>query len=69
MLRSRITAWLVGLVICLVLAPSPGTAQTNFGALSGAVADSTGASVPAAQVTITNLNTSERRSMVLKNGG
>ena len=49
---------LIALLLCL-----PAFAQT-LGEISGAVRDSTGAAIPAAQITVTNVDTNATRSAV-----
>jgi hypothetical protein len=51
---------------CLVLLLSFGTylhSQNTYGSISGTVTDSSGAAIPEAQVTLTNLGTSEKRTL------
>lgn len=50
-------------ILALALSSSTGWGQTFYGSISGAVLDATGAVVPGAAVTLTNLGTSEKRSM------
>ena len=51
------------------LALPPAWAQTTFGTVVGTVTDASGAVIPAAQVTLTNLGTSEKRSVTTDTGG
>jgi hypothetical protein len=54
--------WIAALALGLVLSVCPNTwAQTTFGSVTGSVLDSTGAAMPDAQVTLTNIGTSETR--------
>ncbi len=47
---------------CLVLLSPPLAAQSTYGTISGSVTDSSGAAIADAQVTLTNLGTSEKRN-------
>jgi hypothetical protein len=44
-------------------------AQTTFGSITGTITDSTGAPTPGVNVTVTNLDTSEKRHMLTNNDG
>ncbi len=48
---------------------SPVQAQSTYGTISGSVVDSSGAAIAAAQVTLTNLGTSEKRIQSVGNDG
>ena len=48
-------------VACLVLVSPSSRAQTTYGSISGVVTDPSGAAIAGAQVTLTNLGTSEKR--------
>jgi len=48
-------------VACLLTVSPPTLAQTTYGAITGTVTDSSGAAMADAQVTLTNLDTSEKR--------
>lgn len=50
-------------VVALALWTGTGWGQTFYGSISGTVLDATGAAVPGAAVTLTNLGTTEKRSM------
>jgi hypothetical protein len=55
--------WQAGLVLGLMIFTCPGTwAQTTFGSVTGSVADSSGAAMPGAQVTLINLATNDKRT-------
>jgi Carboxypeptidase regulatory-like domain len=64
MMRIRYLSFVVFFVFCLlavsVLSPSL-SAQTTYGAVTGTVTDQTGAAVPEAHVTLTNVGTTEKR--------
>jgi hypothetical protein len=64
MLRLR-KLWLAFLVaiIVLALAPAPGWSQNVYGTIAGAVTDTSGAAVANATVTLTNLDTAQKRSI------
>jgi hypothetical protein len=48
------------LVVCFVLGPRL-AAQTTYGSVSGTITDPSGAAIPDAQVTLTNVDTAEKR--------
>jgi Carboxypeptidase regulatory-like domain/TonB dependent receptor len=48
--------------ICLMMLSLPLRAQTTYGSIAGSVTDATGAAVAEAQVTLTNVATSEKRT-------
>src|SRR5260370_995344 len=50
------------LSLCMVVFSQPMSAQTTYGTISGSVTDSSGAAIVGAQVTLTNLGTSEKRA-------
>src|SRR5260370_7700948 len=50
------------LSLCMVMFSQPLSAQTTYGTISGSVTDSSGAAIVGAQVTLTNLGTSEKRA-------
>ena len=58
---GRRAARLLGAVGILLLWCSAAWGQTTFGSIAGSVSDSTGAIIPGAQVTLTNLGTNEKR--------
>src|SRR6267143_6832935 len=49
-------------VACLVVVSPPSRAQSTYGTVNGSVTDSSGAAIADAQVTLTNLGTSEKRT-------
>jgi Carboxypeptidase regulatory-like domain len=51
-------------VFLVALWPRAGWGQTVYGSIAGTVLDSSGAAIPGTTVTLTNLGTSEKRSMV-----
>jgi hypothetical protein len=56
---TRVALLLTCLALTVLMAwPSPATAQAVYGTISGTVTDSSGAVVPGARVTVTNVNTS-----------
>lgn len=66
---SRIFAILL-LCVCLLLSFSlPLCAQNTYGSIAGAVTDASGASIADANVTLTNLGTSEKRTQSSGNDG
>src|SRR5467141_5451823 len=54
---------------CLVVVSPPSRAQSTYGSVSGAVTDSSGGAIADAQVTLTNLGTSEKRTQSTGNDG
>src|SRR6266446_5674159 len=50
------------LVACMVMLSRPVSAQSTYGTVTGSVTDSSGGAVAEAQVTLTNLGTSEKRT-------
>src|SRR5467141_5218602 len=62
---KSLVAFALGLsfcVACLVVVSPPSRAQTAYGAVNGSVTDASGAAIADAQVTLTNLGTSEKRT-------
>jgi hypothetical protein len=59
----------ITLGVTCFLAAAPGFGQTFYGSIVGSVADATGGSVPQANVTLTNLGTAERRTMMTDDSG
>ena len=53
----------VAVVILLSLWPRAGWGQTVYGSIAGTVLDASGAAIPGTAVTLTNLGTSDRRTM------
>src|SRR6267378_3362529 len=49
-------------VACLVVVSPPSRAQSTYGTVNGSVTDSSGAAIADAQVALTNLSTSEKRT-------
>jgi len=62
-------AAVLSLGILLSMACLDSHAQSTYGSISGTVADSSGAAVPAANVTLTNLSTSEKRTQATGDDG
>src|SRR6267143_1372727 len=56
-------------VACLVVVSPPSRAQSTYGTLNGSVTDSSGAAIADAQVTLTNLGTSEKRTQTTGGDG
>ncbi len=56
-------------LLCSVLFTESLSAQTTFGNIVGTIADASGASVPGASVTLTNIRTDEKRSEASDNEG
>jgi len=55
--------WTAGLTVGLMIFASPSTwAQTTYGSITGSVVDPSGAIVPDAKVTLTNMGTKETRT-------
>lgn len=59
----------VALVMLLALWPRTGQAQQVYGTIAGTVLDASGAAIPGAGVTLTNLGTGNKRSMTSEAGG
>ena len=56
-------------ILLLALWSSTGWGQTFFGSIAGTVLDASGAAVPAATVTLTNIGTSEKRTLESDSSG
>jgi hypothetical protein len=69
MIRRQPRSRLLGAVLALLLAISNNYAQTTFGSITGVVSDSSGAAIPSASVTATNVATMEKRAMETSNEG
>ena len=61
MTKGRLRSCLLGAIFLSSFAASPIHAQTTFGSIVGTITDASGAPTPDAQVTLTNLDTSEKR--------
>ena len=59
--KAKTTLWLCLAALLISIPPAP--AQTFYGSIVGAIKDASGATLPEVNVTLTNLGTSERRSM------
>src|SRR5882672_7844231 len=57
------------LVACMVMFSRPVSAQSTYGTITGSVTDSSGGAVAGAQVTLTNLGTSEKRTQATGSDG
>jgi hypothetical protein len=60
---GRVKFLSITVVFLLALWPRAGWGQTVYGTLAGTVLDSSGAAVPGTTVTLTNIGTSEKRTM------
>src|SRR3989454_1785273 len=60
---------LLRVIAVVLLCAVAGIAQTNKGAISGTVFDSNGAAVPGATVTITNLGTGQKATLITTDSG
>lgn len=60
---KKLTMILGTAVMLLALGPRAGHAQTVYGSIAGTVLDASGAAIPGALVTLTNLGTASKRSM------
>src|SRR6266478_7863495 len=61
-LRKLWLAFLAAIVV-LALAPAPGWGQNVYGTITGTVTDTSGAAVANATVTLTNMDTAQKRSI------
>jgi hypothetical protein len=61
--RFRQVCGVIAIAIALIFSTLPALAQSSFGQISGTVADSTGAAIPGAIVTITSTNTRAARTV------
>src|SRR5438046_9983992 len=64
--KLRSLASVVGVYFCFI---TPATGQTTFGTVVGTVSDTSGAVIPAAQVTMTSLAMTEKRVITTDNTG
>lgn len=70
MRRKYCLATWVGVALCwIAVSSAPLRAQSTYGSITGSVTDPSGAAVPAAQVTLTNLGTSEKRTQTTGSDG
>ena len=56
-------------VACMVMLSQPVSAQSTYGTVTGSITDPSGAAVADAQVTLTNLGTSEKRTQTTGSDG
>ncbi|MBV9032958.1 MAG: carboxypeptidase regulatory-like domain-containing protein [Acidobacteriaceae bacterium] len=66
---TRLNGLCAALIIGLMSLTSISSAQTTFGSVVGTVTDPSGSAVPNAQVTLTNLGTSEKRTETTNSEG
>jgi hypothetical protein len=69
MSSRRCCAAVLSLVILLSMSCAHVYAQSTYGSISGTITDSSGAAVPGAEVTLTNLSTSEKRVQISGDDG
>ena len=67
-LRKLCFAFLVAIIV-LALAPTSGWSQNVYGTIAGTVTDTSGAAVANAIVTLTNLDTAQKRSIETDSSG
>ena len=67
--RGVSVGWVFLLAICIAMLSVPSWAQSTYGSVTGSVVDSSGAVMADAQVTLTNLGTSERRTQTTGSDG
>src|ERR1700761_1557324 len=71
--RRRVHAFCVAAIfaaaVAVTLLPLPLAAQTTYGSITGSVTDPSGASIEGAQVTLTNIGTSEKRTQTTGTDG
>jgi len=67
--RSSYVFAILFAVVSLAFSSLPLQAQTTYGSITGSVTDPSGASIAGAQVTLTNLGTSEKRTQQTGNDG
>lgn len=68
-MTSRKLRALVLPFVLVLLTITSGQGQSTYGSIAGAVIDSSGAAMPAAQVTLTNIGTSEKRTQTTGGDG
>src|SRR5260370_7829124 len=56
-------------VVCIVMLSQPAWAQSTYGTVTGSVTDASGGAVADAQVILTNLGTSEKRTQTTGSDG
>jgi len=59
----------VAVIFVMTLWPRTGWSQTVYGSIAGTVLDSSGAAIPGTTVTLANLGTGDKRTMVSEAGG
>jgi len=68
-MASRKLRALVLPFLLVLLAITSGQGQSTYGSIAGTVIDSSGAAMPASQVTLTNIGTSEKRTQTTGSDG
>ncbi len=66
---DKYVAWMLSIAICIAMSSLPLRAQTTYGSITGNVTDPSGAPMAGAQVALTNLGTSEKRTQLTGNDG
>ena len=67
--KARCFLWCLILIGAWVLGPLPSQAQEASATVNGVVTDPSGAAIPSAEVTLTNINTAVARTTTSNNGG